>query len=101
VTSELGRRVSAEEAAVILGVQVHLISRLDPHGEWIKRYKLTRKTHVYDVQSLYAYLEAKLITPVPPQRRVDPQKPRYVPKMPGEPFSLLEFLPKKLENKKK
>lgn len=53
-----GKRVSAKEAAEILGVPAHLVSRLDVEGQHIKRFKLTRKTHVYDVQSLYAYLES-------------------------------------------
>jgi len=57
---------------------------------------------VYDVQSLYAYLEAKLVTPVPsPKRTVEPLKVPYVPKMPGEKFSLRKFLVEKPERKKK
>lgn len=52
------KRVDAKEAARILGIPEHLISRLDAAGRWIKRYKLTRKTHVYDVESLYLYLES-------------------------------------------
>lgn len=59
-----GQRVSAAEAAKILGVSPHLISRLDPGCRWIKRYKLTRKTHVYDVDSLYQYLESRLSPPL-------------------------------------
>lgn len=58
---EFDKRISAAEAAKILGVPVRLISRLDIRGDWIKRYKLTRKTHVYDLDSLHAYLAAKLV----------------------------------------
>lgn len=45
--------MTTKEVAEIPGVPVHLISRLDVASRWIKRFKLTRKTHVYDVQSLY------------------------------------------------
>ena len=48
-------RVGAKEAAAILGIPAHQISRLK--DDVIKRYKLTRKTHVYEVDSLYAYLD--------------------------------------------
>jgi hypothetical protein len=51
-----GKRVSAQEAAEILGVPRHAISRLDRAGEVIKRYKLGHKTHVYDLDSLYEFL---------------------------------------------
>lgn len=56
--SPQSKRVDAKQAATILGVSSHLISRLDSAGKWIKRFKLTRKTHVYDVDSLYRYLES-------------------------------------------
>lgn len=48
------KRATAKEAADILGMPAHLISRLDLEGRWIKRFKLTRRTHVFDIQSLYA-----------------------------------------------
>lgn len=51
-----GKRVSAKEAADILGVPRYSISRLDRAGEIIKRYKLGHKTHVYDLDSLYEFL---------------------------------------------
>jgi hypothetical protein len=48
-----GKRVTAKEAADIIGVPARLISRLDVEGRFIKRFKLTRKTRVYDLRSLY------------------------------------------------
>jgi len=106
VTSEPGRRVTAEEAAEILGVPAHLISRLDLRGEWIKRYKLTRKTHVYDVESLHAYLNAKLVKPIPAPRAAPKMKNtqaarRYVPGLPKERSSLQDLLRKQREQAKK
>ena len=51
-----GKRVSATEAAEILGVPRYAISRIDRAGEIIKRYKLGHKTHVYELESLYQFL---------------------------------------------
>jgi hypothetical protein len=59
-----GKRVSAAEAAEILGLPRYAISRIDRRGEIIKRYKLGHKTHVYDLDSLHAYLEATLVRPI-------------------------------------
>ncbi|HDR8928320.1 TPA: helix-turn-helix domain-containing protein [Burkholderia vietnamiensis] len=63
-----GRRISAKEAAEFLGVPYQSISRLDRQGEYIKRYRLGHKTYVYDLDSLHAFLEAKLVRP---QARTD------------------------------
>lgn len=60
-----GRRVSAAEAAEMLCVPRYAISRIDRSGEVIKRYKLGHKTHVYEIDSLHAYLEVCLVKPVP------------------------------------
>ncbi|MDN7779387.1 MULTISPECIES: helix-turn-helix transcriptional regulator [Burkholderia cepacia complex] len=58
-----GRRISAKEAAEFLGVSYQNISRIDRQGEYIKRYRLGHKTYVYDLDSLHAFLEAKLVKP--------------------------------------
>jgi len=63
-----GRRISAKEAAAFLGVPYQSISRIDRQGEYIKRYRLGHKTYVYDLDSLRAFLEAKLVRP---QMRID------------------------------
>lgn len=63
-----GRRISAKEAAEFLGVPYQSISRIDRQGEYIKRYRLGHKTYVYDLDSLHAFLEAKLVRP---QARID------------------------------
>lgn len=63
-----GRRISAKEAAEFLGVPYQGISRIDRQGEHIKRYRLGHKTYVYDLDSLHAFLEAKLVRP---QVRID------------------------------
>lgn len=60
-------RVTAKEAAAILGIPAHQISRLK--DDIIKRYKLTRKTHVYEVESLYAYLDKCQSKPSPKLER--------------------------------
>jgi hypothetical protein len=93
------RRVTAKEAAEILGVPVHLISRLDVAGRWIKRFKLTRKTHVYDVQSLYEYLEACRVKPVQrPNVNANGMRPIASPSANASSprSSLLDILNKKL-----
>lgn len=99
-----GKRVSAAEAAEILGVPRYAISRLDRAGGVIKRYKLGHKTHVYDLDSLYAFLEASLVKPIPkpsatssasarnPLRDWSPEK---------KPFSLREFIDSTGSSKKK
>jgi len=51
-----GKRVSATEAAQILGVPRYAISRIDRLGEIIQRYKIGHKTHVYELESLYKFL---------------------------------------------
>jgi len=51
-----GKRVSATEAAQILGVPRYAISRIDRAGAIIQRYKLGHKTHVYELESLYRFL---------------------------------------------
>ncbi|MDN8050207.1 hypothetical protein [Burkholderia multivorans] len=56
-----GRRINAKEVAEFLGVPYQIISRIDRQGEYIKRYRLGHKTYVYDVDSMHAFLEAKLV----------------------------------------
>ena len=51
-----GKRVSAKEAASILGVSYQNISRIDRAGEIIQRFRLGHKTFVYDLDSLYRFL---------------------------------------------
>ncbi|KIP14538.1 hypothetical protein KY49_679 [Burkholderia sp. MSHR3999] len=51
-----GKRVSAKEAAAILGVPYQNISRIDRACTVIQRFRLGHKTYVYDVDSLYRYL---------------------------------------------
>ncbi|MFM0020884.1 helix-turn-helix transcriptional regulator [Paraburkholderia azotifigens] len=58
------KRVSAAEAADILGVPRNAISRIDRAGEFIRRYKLGHKTYVYDVESLEQFLLAKEVRPI-------------------------------------
>lgn len=59
-----GRRISAKEAAEFLGVPYQNISRIDRQGEYIKRYRLGHRTYVYDLDSLHAFLDAKLVRPL-------------------------------------
>src|SRR5712672_1156384 len=96
-----GRRVTTKEVAGILGVPVHLITRLDVAGRWIKRFKLTRKTHVYDIQSLYAYLESCQSKPsqkISESGFVGRSSASSTAKTSVAPsFSLKEFLSKKLK----
>jgi len=94
-----GRRVPTKEAAAILGIDEHLMSRLDAEGRWIKRYKLTRKTHVYDVESLYNYLESCQSKPLQ-KPVVSASAGRSTASFQGSvsakpKFSLREFLPQK------
>lgn len=63
MAGSLRKLVSSKEAAIFLGVPAHQMCRLDPEGEIIKRYKLTRKTHVYDMESLQQYLDTRLMAP--------------------------------------
>ncbi|WP_104012073.1 helix-turn-helix transcriptional regulator [Burkholderia anthinoferrum] len=58
------KRVSAAEAAAILGIPKETISRIDWRGEIIRRYKLGHKTFVYDVESLEQFLLAKEVRPM-------------------------------------
>jgi hypothetical protein len=51
-----GKRVSAKEAASILGVPYANISRIDRACAIIQRFKLGHKTYVYDLDSLYRFL---------------------------------------------
>ncbi|MCB4342458.1 hypothetical protein LA345_00740 [Burkholderia vietnamiensis] len=53
-----GKRVSAKEAADILGVPYQNISRIDRTCTIIQRFRLGHKTYVYDLDSLYRYLAA-------------------------------------------
>lgn len=97
-----GKRVSAAEAAEILGVPRYAISRIDRAGEIIQRYKLGHKTHVYELASLYKFLEACQSKPL--------QKPAAgatagrsnasskVAEFEKPSFSLLAFLPKRQTN---
>jgi hypothetical protein len=91
-----GKRVGAEEAAEILGVPARQISRLDIEGRFIQRFKVTRKTHVYDVESLYLYLEASRVAPINSgvgHKRAQPMNsPKKFSLGAKEPYSLREFL---------
>jgi hypothetical protein len=60
-----GKRVSAKEAAAILGVPYASISRIDRGGTHIKRYRLGHKTYVYDLDSLYRFLASCQSKPSP------------------------------------
>ncbi|AIO46378.1 putative phage integrase domain protein [Burkholderia cepacia] len=51
-----GKRVSAKEAAAILGVPYQNISRIDRACTVIQRFRLGHKTYVYDLDSLYRFL---------------------------------------------
>jgi len=96
------KRVSAKEAAEFLGVPYANISRIDKQGEYIKRYKLGHKTHVYDLESLEAFLEAKRVKPLasPGPARVSPgRKPPLVPVRRERRLFLLDYLPAKEKKK--
>lgn len=101
MTGPSGKRVSAKEAAEILGVPASAVSRIDRQGTIIKRYKLGHKTHVYELESLYTFLEAKLVKPVPsPITSSTSGAPRRVRDWkPGEnqTSSLREFLGEELK----
>ncbi|WP_124921696.1 helix-turn-helix transcriptional regulator [Burkholderia sp. Bp9099] len=93
------KRVSATEAASILGVPKNTISRIDRRGEIIRRYKLGHKTFVYDVESLEQFLLAKEVRPVQaptvdPVGRARKSYPTRTVTLPGEQkqSSLREFL---------
>jgi len=90
------KRVSAKEAAGILGVPYQTISRIDRLGTIIKRYRLGHKTYVYDVESLEQFLLAKEVKPVlrPGLTRKSSQL-APTPTYSEERFSLKEFLPPK------
>lgn len=60
-----GKRVSAKEAAAILGVPYQNISRIDRTCTIIQRFRLGHKTYVYDLDSLYRYLAACQSKPSP------------------------------------
>jgi hypothetical protein len=99
-----GKRVSATEAAKILGVPRYAISRIDRAGEIIQRYKLGHKTHVYELDSLYRFLEAALVKPIPKpgltRSSASRQSTRdWQPEK--KPFSLHQFLPPLNNSKKK
>ncbi|HDR8957057.1 helix-turn-helix domain-containing protein [Burkholderia vietnamiensis] len=99
------KRVSAAEAAAILGVPKETISRIDRRGEIIRRYRLGHKTVVYDVESLEQFLLAKAVRPVQAPT-VDPvvrgrkPYPKRTVTLPGEKKqgSLLELLTGKRED---
>ncbi|MDR5660980.1 helix-turn-helix domain-containing protein [Burkholderia cenocepacia] len=92
------KRVSAAEAADILGVPRATISRIDRQGEIIRRYKIGHKTFVYDVESLEQFLLANEVRParpptVSPVVRGRTPYPKDTVSLPGEPKqSLREFL---------
>ncbi|WP_124570204.1 AlpA family transcriptional regulator [Burkholderia sp. Bp8984] len=93
------KRVSAAEAASILGVPKNTISRIDRRGEIIRRYKLGHKTFVYDVESLEQFLLANEVRPVQaptvdPVGRARKSYPARTVTLPGEQkqSSLREFL---------
>ncbi|MFM0732355.1 helix-turn-helix domain-containing protein [Paraburkholderia sediminicola] len=94
--SGLGKkRISAKEAAEFLGVPYATVSRIDRRGEFIKRYKLGHKTYVYDLESLEAFLEAKLVKPIPSPVINQPRSRRsdVAIRLSGEPKeSLRDFL---------
>lgn len=100
-----GKRVSAAEAAEILGVPRYAISRLDRARELIKRYKLGHKTHVYDLDSLYAFLEVSLVKPIPKPSvtsSASARDPLHDWSPEKKPFSLREFIdPPGASNKKR
>jgi hypothetical protein len=97
-----GKRVSATEAAQILGVPRYAISRIDRTGEIMQRYKLGHKTHVYELESLYAFLASSQSKPL--------QKPAagatvgrsnassLISGLEKPSFSLQAFLPKRQTN---
>ncbi|WNC88824.1 hypothetical protein RI103_14065 [Paraburkholderia sp. FT54] len=93
------KRTSAKEAAEFLGVPYAAISRIDRAGEFIKRYKLGHKTYVYDLASLHAFLEAKLVKPIPsPVRRPRSRRSDVAVGLSGEQReSLRDFFNKTLE----
>lgn len=93
------KRISAKEAAEFLGVPYATISRIDRRGEIIKRYRLGHKTYVYDLESLEAFLGAKLVKPISsPVARLHSRRSDVVVRLPGEPREpLRDFLRKTLK----
>ncbi|PRF97437.1 hypothetical protein C6Q14_28245 [Burkholderia ambifaria] len=98
------KRVSAAEAADILGVPRATISRIDRQGEIIRRYKIGHKTFVYDVESLEQFLLANEVQPIrapatTPVVRGRKSYPTRTITLPGEKkqSSLREFLIGKLK----
>ena len=94
-----GKRVSAAEAADILGVPRYAISRIDRQGSIIERYKLGHRTHVYDLESLYQYLSSRQVTPAP-SPTIDAiaglsSAARKVKKSDAQKFTLKDLLPQK------
>ncbi|MEZ7525923.1 hypothetical protein, partial [Burkholderia vietnamiensis] len=71
-----GKRVSAKEAAAILGVPYQNISRIDRTCTIIQRFRLGHKTYVYDLDSLYRYLAACQSKPSPRMVRISDERDR-------------------------
>jgi len=94
-----GKRVSAKEAAAILGVPYATISRIDRAGQHIKRYRLGHKTYVYDLDSLYEFLAScqskPLQKPVVSASAGRSSVSSRVNAFEKPSFSLREFLPKR------
>lgn len=97
-----GKRVSATEAAKILGVPRYAISRIDRAGEIIQCYKLGHKTHVYELESLYAFLASCQSKPLQkPAAGATAGRSNASSRVAGfekPSFSLRAFLPKRQTN---
>lgn len=97
-----GKRVSAKEAAEILGVPYANISRIDRIGSVIKRYKIGYKTHVYELSSLYDFLAScqskSLQRPVGGGSAGRSIASLQISESDEPSFSLREFLPKARTN---
>jgi len=97
-----GKRVSAKEAAAILGVPYQNISRIDRACAIIQRFKLGHKTYVYDLDSLYRFLASCQSKPLPkPDVAVTGGRSNAsskAVKSEKRNFSLREFLPEKRMN---
>jgi hypothetical protein len=94
-----GKRVSAKEAAAILGVPYASISRIDRGGTHIKRYRLGHKTYVYDLDSLYDFLAScqskPLQRPAASASAGRSSVSSRVSRFEKPSFSLREYLPRK------